>query len=169
MSNRRTVPGTVPVLGFPDVRTVPVYIYGLTDPRTGEVRYVGKSQKPEGRIASHRARSGARVVRAWCQELAAAGVAPSLVVLHTVPAGEDADPWERHFIAKHDGPRSLNTRGAAGSLSRAVGVRIRHERRRERLARGVVSPRAFELAAQRAERHARAVVAADTATPTEAA
>jgi len=99
-------------LHAPDVRKVPVYIYALTEPETGEVRYVGKSDRPEARVASHRARSGAARVREWCDGLARRGVGPRLVVLFAVLPGHDAAPFEREFIARHDGPRLLNYYGS---------------------------------------------------------
>lgn len=124
---------TTPSLGYPDVRAVAVYIYGLADPRTGEIRYVGKSSNPAARLASHRARSGARAVRGWCQDLRRDGVRPAVVELFAVLPGQDADPWERHFIALHDGPRLLNARGARGDISRGLNASAHHERVRARM------------------------------------
>jgi len=131
MSNRNSRP-TTPILGYADVRTVPVYIYGLADPHTGEIRYVGKSDRPRLRLASHRSSSGARAVREWCAEVMATGAGPVVVELFAVLPGQDADPWERHFIAMHDGPRLLNARGACGDISRRLNVQAFHERRRAR-------------------------------------
>lgn len=123
---------TCHLIGWPDVRDVPVHIYGLKDPRDGRVRYVGRSQNPKGRIASHRSRSGAPAVREFLRQLASEGLKPELVILHTVKPGEDADPWEEKFILE------LN---AAGQLlnkhTRAAGISPRHLRTRagaERLA-----------------------------------
>jgi hypothetical protein len=31
----------------------PIYIYGLVDPRTDKIRYVGKSNNPERRLYAH--------------------------------------------------------------------------------------------------------------------
>lgn len=132
MSNRNSRP-TTPILGFPDVRAVPVYIYGLADPRTGEIRYVGKSDRPKLRLASHRSNSGARAVREWCAEVMADGLSPEVVELFAVLPGHDADPWERHFIAAHDGTRLLNARGARGDISRGLNVAAHHERLRARM------------------------------------
>ncbi len=88
----------VPALGFRDVRNVPVWIYGLRDPRSKRIRYIGKSSAPERRLASHRSRSGAVAVRGWCRSLIAEGVQPIVVRLHKVPPGQDADRWERRFL-----------------------------------------------------------------------
>lgn len=87
-------------LGQVDIRSVPVYIYGLCDPLNGQVRYVGRSQNPKARIASHRAPSGADYVRRWFRSLERDGLKPVLTILHTVQPGQDADPWERQFIER---------------------------------------------------------------------
>ena len=114
--------GSRHVLGHPDVRDVPVYIYALTDP-DGTVRYVGKSSNPRGRIASHRARSGARPLRAWFASLALRGEVPRLVTLHTVPPGEDAAPWEVHYIREHrKSGRLLNASFSAERALPATGT-----------------------------------------------
>lgn len=89
--------GRVHVLGQPDVRDLAVYIYGLTDP-DGCIRYVGKSSNPRARIASHCSPTAARNVYAWTRWLAATGAKPGLVILHTVLPGEDAGPWELHYV-----------------------------------------------------------------------
>jgi hypothetical protein len=97
--------------GYPDVRTVEVFIYALTEPDTGEVRYVGKSANPKARLAHHISASRALPIRAWVESLRARGLKPGLRLLHTVEPGEDADMYERHFIAFYDidrGERLLN-------------------------------------------------------------
>jgi DNA-binding XRE family transcriptional regulator len=91
---------TAHLMGWPDVRDVPVHIYALRDPRTAEVRYVGRSSNPLGRLASHRHSTGAPRVRDWYRSVERDGLAPELVILHTVPSGVDADPWEEHYIGE---------------------------------------------------------------------
>lgn len=78
-----------------DVREIPVFIYALTEPDSGVVRYVGKSSNPHGRVASHMAKSAARAVRNWIESL---GCRPGLVILHRVDPGCDADTEERRYI-----------------------------------------------------------------------
>lgn len=90
--------GAVNVLGVPDVRSVPVYVYGLVDPTDGSVRYVGKSDRPKYRVTTHLSCSAAKPVRAWVEDLATAGLRPQLVILHAVQPGEDSAPWEMHYI-----------------------------------------------------------------------
>lgn len=104
-----------------DVRAVPVFIYGLIDPRDGVVRYVGKSARPEARLVHHRC-SGATSVRAWFAELLALGLTPTLTILSTVQPGEDASLYERIAIGSHvaRGIRLLNVMGVEGErMSRA--------------------------------------------------
>lgn len=95
------MPRTIPILGWPDVRDVPVWIYALVEPTTGVVRYVGKSSAPRERLFSHCAASGAAYLREWVSDLAKAGQRPLVVILYEVAPGEDADEWERKFIRMH--------------------------------------------------------------------
>jgi hypothetical protein len=82
----------------PDVRGVPVFIYGLVDPRHGVIRYVGKSANPDNRLHSHRHLTGTPRVRDWVKQLSAQGHAPGLSILHEVAIGDDAAQYERYFI-----------------------------------------------------------------------
>jgi hypothetical protein len=92
-----------------DVREQPVYIYGLADPETGEVRYVGKSHTPRVRQVGLRI-GGSDGVRGWLKSLQASGSKARLVHLKRVPPGENASEWEQHFITLFDalGARLLN-------------------------------------------------------------
>lgn len=85
-----------------------VVIYGLTDPRSGEVRYIGKANDA-ARLNSHKrdARRRKSPLYSWMSKLAAEGLEPGLVEL------ELADDWreaERRLIAeaRARGDRLLN-------------------------------------------------------------
>lgn len=72
-----------------------VYIYALTDPRTGDVRYVGKAANPKLRLRGHLRKQEiqANTHKArWLRTLLADGLLPSIVVLESVPA----DGWQEH-------------------------------------------------------------------------
>jgi hypothetical protein len=63
-----------------------VAIYGLVDPRTDAVRYVGKAAGPKRRLKEHWVRrSGTGVKNAWLRELDAEGLRPVMVILEVVP------------------------------------------------------------------------------------
>lgn len=79
-------------------------IYGLIDPRTGELRYVGKTVlDPRRRLGVHRWRAVAaphkRHSMAWILSLAAEGLKPETIVFETVPAGGDWVQAEQFWIA----------------------------------------------------------------------
>lgn len=91
--------------GGPDIRTTPVVIYGLCEPSTMEVRYVGKGADPRARLVAHRSDRGVPRVRDWLRSL---GTDPVILPLRVVAPGEDVDAAERAMIEKHRGPRLLN-------------------------------------------------------------
>lgn len=85
------------------------FIYALNDPRTGEIRYVGKADKPLTRRQIHlqHAHKSRTHKNAWILELRKHELAPVLEVLDEVPA----DCWqdfERSYIL----------------VFRAIGVRL---------------------------------------------
>lgn len=70
----------------------PGYIYGLEDPRTGEIRYVGKTvQKLSKRIESHCTPSklAARTHKnSWLKNLRNEGLKPEAVVIQVLPEAD---------------------------------------------------------------------------------
>lgn len=76
-------------------------IYGLVDPRTNEVHYVGQTTKPiEVRLAGHLA-APAPLVRAWIEALAFEGRTPRIVpIRESVPVGQ-LDEAEKEEIRGH--------------------------------------------------------------------
>lgn len=60
-----------------------VFIYGLLDPRTGALRYIGKANDAQKRLKSHLRDMKRRTtpVYLWMRELAAEGVAPKIKIL----------------------------------------------------------------------------------------
>lgn len=82
----------------------PSLIYGLTDPRDGSVRYVGRSTSPAGRFYGHAAdrRSVQRPKGAWLAELHRLGLRPRLVFLDVAPPNIIGvhDELERRWIKR---------------------------------------------------------------------
>jgi hypothetical protein len=79
-----------------------VEIYGLYDPQTDELRYVGKANNSQKRLISHlsESRTGTRPVHNWIRKLTQAGLLPVVKVL----AVTDSKSWEadeRRLIAEH--------------------------------------------------------------------
>lgn len=93
-------------------------IYGLCHPQTGELRYIGKANKPRARLSSHMrdaAKDANTPCRRWVKKLMTAGLTPEMVVLEEGCA--DWDRAERRWIAKARGSsfRLLNiSPGGAG-------------------------------------------------------
>ena len=77
----------------------PVYIYGLTDHETGEVRYIGKSIRPFERLQNHMNEKSNCHRSHWLQSLKKRGLKPGLVIFERIIG---AWPWqhsERYWIA----------------------------------------------------------------------
>lgn len=72
------------------------FIYSLSDPTTGAIRYVGKTDDPEYRQRTH-LRKGITIKSKWVQHLLSKGVTPVLEVLDEVPHAEWMF-WEQHWI-----------------------------------------------------------------------
>jgi group I intron endonuclease len=73
------------------------YIYGLYDPRTSKIRYVGKADDPQARLKGH-IKQATGHKRAWFDELLGLGLSPVVVELDVV----DVTDWqeaEREWIA----------------------------------------------------------------------
>lgn len=74
------------------------YIYGLKDPNTGEIRYIGKANNPKARFSQHLALTKtdtSRHKKSWIESLLRVGQKPELVILERVPETqwEDREIW----------------------------------------------------------------------------
>lgn len=85
-----------------------IFIYGLCEPDTGEIRYVGQSEDPRRRFKNHISQFAAEAVLAWVDELAELEREPMLVILAEAEDKVHASALELHFIAKLRRPRLLN-------------------------------------------------------------
>jgi hypothetical protein len=107
------------------------YIYALSDPRTNEIRYVGKANNPKRRYYAHmridKTASNHKVN--WVQSLLNIGLKPELIVLEKVSISE----WkakERFYINKYrkkykltnykDGGEGLGFRGNQTSFKKGL-------------------------------------------------
>lgn len=103
------------------------YIYALHCPIAKTVRYIGKTNDPEYRLATHltSARSGkySHYTARWLRKILAAGHKPEMEILETL---DDSEPWEEYerFYIQHGaefGWRLTNTNpgGEGGGFVRA--------------------------------------------------
>lgn len=111
----------------------PTEIYGLFDPATDELRYIGKANDSAKRLASHLRDSRRRdtPVYRWIRKLADAGAVPVLRVL------ESTDDWRTSEIcliaeARARGERLLNV--ADGGDEPACPTEVRAENGRKNAA-----------------------------------
>ena len=105
------------------------FVYGLVDPRTCRVRYVGQSVRLGERVSTHRGDCAPGLAfhpsysptarDLWLRDLATRGLRPHVTVLAVVPADVDAYPVEVAFIEKYDGPDLFNAQRCKRSAGRA--------------------------------------------------
>lgn len=71
-------------------------IYGLCDPSSGEIRYIGESQNPKARLSGHLAapHHGNVALAEWFNQLKLRGAQPDLVILD-----RDSEWTERAWIS----------------------------------------------------------------------
>jgi hypothetical protein len=85
------------------LQQITTFIYGLVDPRTGHVRYVGKSNKPTVRLGLHLIPSQLKETThktRWLRQLLDAGERPRLIILENVPKvswPESEKKWISHY------------------------------------------------------------------------
>lgn len=80
-----------------------ITIYGLKDPRTDRLRYVGKATDVKKRVQNHCCPSrlnGATHRQRWLRNLIEAGLKPEVLILETV-SEEDWQEAERRWIAHY--------------------------------------------------------------------
>lgn len=109
------------------------FIYALSDPRTGEVRYVGKSNNPELRAADHRRRSQSnKAKKEWVEDLRMHGLFPKLSILEIVPFSEwqiRERYWIEHRRSSGDDLFNIATGGGGTTVSRKKGSLLPRETR----------------------------------------
>jgi hypothetical protein len=87
-----------------------IYIYCLSDPSTGEVRYIGKSIRPMERLMNHMADRSSCHRTHWIQNLLSIGLKPYLGILSWCDSGGDWGSLERECIrlGRESGWRLVN-------------------------------------------------------------
>jgi len=78
-----------------------IYIYGLIDPESGELRYIGKSIDPKSRLANHMREVSNCHRSHWIQSLKAKGMKPDIVIIESIrvmwPRQVEEKYWIKYF------------------------------------------------------------------------
>lgn len=90
------------------------YIYGLCDPRDGELRYIGKSDQPQIRLRNQMNERAQTHRCHWLQELRRLRLRPAQIILDAVPSGSDWRAVEKAYIAAARNAGYHLTNGTAG-------------------------------------------------------
>ncbi len=79
------------------------YVYYLTDPRTNEVKYVGKTKNPKARFKQHITKLDKTMTpkKKWLLELASKGMKPKMMIAMEV-RGEGREEEQYHLDRHRD-------------------------------------------------------------------
>lgn len=84
-----------------------VEIYALTDPESGEVRYIGKANNAQKRLKAHLSETRRKTpLYCWIQSLRVRGLVPGLKIIALCPSGE----WKKEEIKAITAERLINSR-----------------------------------------------------------
>lgn len=104
-------------INYPYICNMETYIYGLIHPITKEIKYIGKSDKPQSRLWQHitdSRQSGRKNKReAWIKSLLNQELKPEIIILEKVSQNE----WktkERKWISKYKNQLKNDTNGGDG-------------------------------------------------------
>ena len=123
-------------------------IYGLIDPRTNEVRYVGQTTKPiEARLAGHLA-APAPFVRTWIEALAVEGRLPVITPIREAVPVAELDRAEKEEIAAHSAQGDL-LNVASNTVGNAKRRKASQEEAKRREAEQKATDRAWREASWR--------------------
>lgn len=70
------------------------FIYGLVDPRDNQIKYIGKSNNPKGRLATHYCDKRPNAKLNWLLKLKTFGLKPEIIILDEVTI-DDWHYWEQ--------------------------------------------------------------------------
>lgn len=73
------------------------YIYSLSHPITGEVRYVGKADKPKTRLYAHMNDTSQSKKTDWIKSITDLGLKPIVEIIDTV-SKQNWTFWESHYV-----------------------------------------------------------------------
>ena len=129
------------------------FIYGLIDPRDGQLRYVGKStsgmKRPRSHVSpTHLSKEHTHKAN-WLRQLLSLGLKPDIEVLETCSSPEELSEAERFFIAyfRMVGANLTNLTDGGGSSGRRLSAEVC-----ERIARKLRGlPQSEETKKKRAE------------------
>lgn len=93
------------------------FIYSLVDPRSNQIRYIGKSNNPKKRLSAHLSEKRRTHKSHWIQSLKKVGLKPILNIVDEVLLKE-WEFWEMHYISlyKSWGFDLTNQRAGGGGL-----------------------------------------------------
>lgn len=97
-----------------------VYIYALCDPKTNDIRYIGKSIRPKERYTNHLNDQSKTHKVNWIKSLKKKGLKPTMIILQKLDDNSDWQTAERDWIkqAKENGWNLVNsTDGGDGVLN----------------------------------------------------
>lgn len=108
------------------------YIYGLIDPRTDQVRYVGKSNNPKYRFWWHTSHDDDTHKSRWINELKRNNLKPELIILEEIPHEKwvEKEQWWINHFKKVSITLTNSTDGGKGTIGASPDTRLKMSRAR---------------------------------------
>lgn len=93
-----------------------IFIYGLIDPITNELRYVGKSINPQNRLRKHISERNLHDSHKdrWLRKLNSIDLRPELFIIDEINNGDDWQFWEMFYISYYKSIGCNLTNGTMG-------------------------------------------------------
>jgi group I intron endonuclease len=105
------------------------YIYGLSCPKTGLIRYIGKSNDPKQRFSRHINEKNVTKKGSWIRSLINSGFIPNIEIIDKVPMC-DWEFWEKSYIKlfKSFGANLLNMNEGGMSAMPSLETKLKQSR-----------------------------------------
>jgi len=101
----------------------PYYVYGLVDPGTKKIRYIGKTKNPNKRAKDHFRGSKLPLLKKWIEDLKIKGKEPIFTILETIQKPE-VNEREKFYIEQYKDNNLFNVNWNVKQTPEHLNLRI---------------------------------------------
>jgi hypothetical protein len=120
------------ISNFPKETNGKIFIYTISDPVSGLVRYIGKTKNPHVRFRKHKTQNNRTHICQWIKGLKTKGLPPIFEIIDECPS-DNWDAKERHYIKLYRavGAKLLNTMPGGEGGPTMLGRKLTEEQRKK--------------------------------------